>query len=161
MVSPETRTPSLEVGAGERVKMLEVEAGLSVNSESEWKVRGGSQREQRGDGRKEGRKRRGREGGGEMAASQRGFHLLTKPMRPATGEILVGKPQRERPLGGSGGGEPCPGNASPRPRPARALDAGACCPPGSVAHAGRLGTVRRRNLETEFSKCLDLISTSE
>lgn len=53
MVSPETRTPSLEVGAGERVKMLEVEAELSVNSESKWKVRGGSQREQRGDGRKE------------------------------------------------------------------------------------------------------------
>lgn len=74
----------MEVGAGERVKMLEVEAELSVNSESEWKVRGGSQREQRGDGRKEGRKRRGREGSGEMAASQRGFHLLMKPMRPAT-----------------------------------------------------------------------------
>lgn len=43
----------MEVGAGERVKMLEVEAELSINSESLWKVRGGCGRERRGDGRKD------------------------------------------------------------------------------------------------------------
>lgn len=94
-------------GGWGKVKTLGVAAQLSVNSENKVEVLGKG-RERRG-AREEGRKERreGRQAGsGEMAASQKDFHLLTKPMRPATREILVRKPPRERPLGGSGRLEP-------------------------------------------------------
>lgn len=83
-----------------------------------------------------------------MAASQKDFHLLTKPMRPATRETRVRKPPHERPLGGSGGREHCPGNAIPRPLPRLAgwCARGSCrvsSPgylPNSVAHTRFLET---------------------
>lgn len=97
-----------------KVETLGVAARLSVNSES--KVEGTVEKEG-AEGSQGGRKRREGTAAGETAAPQKDFHLLTKPMRPATREILVRKPPRERPLGGSGGRERRPRARGPGPAP--------------------------------------------
>lgn len=146
-------------GGWGKVKMLGVAARLSVNSEES-----GRYREKRGSGEEPGRKeKKGRRAGdGEMAASQKDFHLLTKPMRPATRETRVRKPPHERPLGGSGGREHCPGDAIPRPLPR--LGGGALRGPSASAVQASCSTLSLtpdswRHL-IQSPKCVVLISTS-
>lgn len=93
-----------------------------------------------------------------MAASPCGFHLLTKPRRPATRETLVGETSARAPPGGAGGGG---GSAAPGTRVRGPAPGGAGGARGGPAASTVQASCRAPSLSRtfQFSKRLDLTAT--